>query len=88
MRLNTISGAEGSRRTRKRVGRGIGRGLERRQGEVTKGKNHALEAEFFLVSKADSSHYSADCLSSGSPPKSEGRQERSLFPRWRRQMPT
>ncbi len=38
MRLNTISGAEGSRRTRKRVGRGIGSGLGKTAGRGHKGQ--------------------------------------------------
>jgi len=38
MRLNTISGAEGSRRTRKRVGRGIGSGLGKTAGRRHKGQ--------------------------------------------------
>ena len=38
MRLNTISGAEGSRRARKRVGRGIGSGLGKTAGRGHKGQ--------------------------------------------------
>ena len=38
MRLNTISGADGSRRTRKRVGRGIGSGLGKTAGRGHKGQ--------------------------------------------------
>lgn len=38
MRLNTISGAEGSRRARKRVGRGIGSGLGK-----TAGRGHKVQ---------------------------------------------
>ena len=38
MRLNTISAAEGSRRTRKRVGRGIGSGLGKTAGRGHKGQ--------------------------------------------------
>ena len=38
MRLNTISGAEGSRSTRKRVGRGIGSGLGKTAGRGHKGQ--------------------------------------------------
>ena len=38
MPLNTISGAEGSRRTRKRVGRGIGSGLGKTAGRGHKGQ--------------------------------------------------
>ena len=38
MRLNTISGAEGSRRSRKRVGRGIGSGLGKTAGRGHKGQ--------------------------------------------------
>ena len=38
MRLNTISGAEGSRRVRKRVGRGIGSGLGKTAGRGHKGQ--------------------------------------------------
>ena len=38
MRLNTISGAEGSRRTRKRVGRGVGSGLGKTAGRGHKGQ--------------------------------------------------
>ena len=38
MRLNTISGAEGSRRLRKRVGRGIGSGLGKTAGRGHKGQ--------------------------------------------------
>ena len=38
MRLNTISGAEGSRRIRKRVGRGIGSGLGKTAGRGHKGQ--------------------------------------------------
>ena len=38
MRLNTISGAEGSRRNRKRVGRGIGSGLGKTAGRGHKGQ--------------------------------------------------
>ena len=38
MRLNTISGAEGSRRSRKRVGRGVGSGLGKTAGRGHKGQ--------------------------------------------------
>tara|TARA_A100001388_G_scaffold251448_1_gene213320 strand:+ start:52 stop:486 length:435 start_codon:yes stop_codon:yes gene_type:complete len=38
MRLNTISGAEGSRRVRKRVGRGIGSGFGKTAGRGHKGQ--------------------------------------------------
>ena len=38
MRLNTISGAEGSRRARKRVGRAIGSGLGKTAGRGHKGQ--------------------------------------------------
>lgn len=38
MRLNSISGAEGSRRARKRVGRGIGSGLGKTAGRGHKGQ--------------------------------------------------
>lgn len=38
MRLNTISGAEGSRQARKRVGRGIGSGLGKTSGRGHKGQ--------------------------------------------------
>ena len=38
MRLNTISAAEGSRRARKRVGRGIGSGLGKTAGRGHKGQ--------------------------------------------------
>ena len=38
MRLNTISGAEGSRRARKRVGRGIGSGFGKTAGRGHKGQ--------------------------------------------------
>ena len=38
MRLNTISGGEGSRRARKRVGRGIGSGLGKTSGRGHKGQ--------------------------------------------------
>ena len=38
MRLNTISGAEGSRRARKRVGRGMGSGLGKTAGRGHKGQ--------------------------------------------------
>ena len=67
MRLNTISGAEGSRRARKRVGRGIGSGLGKTAGRGHKGQKSRSEAEFFLGLKAGSSHYSAGYLSLGSP---------------------
>ena len=39
MRLNTLSPAEGSKSSKKRVGRGIGSGLGKTCGKVTKAKS-------------------------------------------------
>jgi len=51
MRLNTLSPGEGSRSSAKRVGRGIGSGLGKTAGRLTKARRHAPVAVFVRVSK-------------------------------------
>ena len=75
--------AEGSRRARKRVGRGIGSDSEDGRTRPQRSKI-TLRAEFFLGLKAGSSHYSAGYLSLGSPRKLDAQLGKSRLPKSRR----
>ena len=85
MRLNTISGAEGSRRTRKRVGRGIGSGLGKTAGRGHKGQKSRSGSRILPGFEGGQQPLQRRLPKFGFTSKVEGQQERSLFPRWRRQ---
>ena len=57
MKLHELKPAEGSRKERKRVGRGIGSGNGKTQVEVIKVKTPVLVAVFALDLKVDKHHY-------------------------------
>jgi ribosomal protein L15 len=63
MELNTVQAADGARAGRKRVGRGIGSGLGRPAGAVTRDKSRVRVASTRWASKAARCRYSAVCQS-------------------------
>jgi len=63
MRLNTIKPGEGSKKDRKRVGRGIGSGLGKTCGRGHKGRNPVPAVSTRLVSRAARCLCSAACRS-------------------------
>ena len=58
MKLHELKPAEGSRKVRNRVGRGIGSGNGKTAGKGHKDKTHVLAAVFVLASKVVKLHYS------------------------------
>jgi len=67
MRLNTLSPAEGSKHATKRLGRGIGSGLEKPVVVVTKVRTHVLAVAYVAVSKVVRCLCTVVCRSSVSP---------------------
>ena len=63
MELNTLSPAPGSRKAKKRVGRGIGSGSGKTSGSVTKVRSLVLAAQFVRDSKAVRCPYKCAYLS-------------------------
>ena len=58
MKLHELKPAEGSRKVRNRVGRGIGSGNGKTAGKGHKGQNARSAAVFVLASKVVKLHYS------------------------------
>ena len=87
MRLNTISGAEGSRRARKRVGRGIGSGLGKTAGRGHKGQKSRSGSRILPGFEGGQQPLQRRLPKLGSPPKLDGQLGKSRLPKWRRPTP-